>query len=152
MAIICSKAFCGGHIFDGVNEGLVIGLSSSKTVKTNLLIGEIDFSADETMRPKRINGIISALYLDVTRMIGATQVDDGAFEWKSVIGFPFLREGASCGSRVNAWRGSLPCCESKTIGTSLDGIVVVMHESLPDLLLPAAVEALDDGLEAGLMG
>lgn len=104
------------------------------------------------MRPKRINGIISALDLDVTRMIGAAQVDDGALERKLVIGFPVLREGASCGSGVNAWRGSLPCCESKAIGTSLDGIVVIMHESLPDLLLPAAVEALDDGLEAGLMG
>jgi hypothetical protein len=152
MAVLCSKAFYGWHVFHGVNERLVIWLPSSKAVKTDLVMGQIDFSPDEAMRPERINGIMSALDLDVTKMISATQIDDGALEWKLVIRFPVLREGTARRSGVNTWRGSLPCCQSKTIGTSLDGIVVVMHEPLPDFLLPAAVEALDDGLEAGLMG
>jgi len=116
------------------------------------MIGQIDFSADETMRPKGINEITTSLDLDLTKMVGATQIDDGALERKLVIGFPVLGEGTSWGSGVNPWRGSLPCCESKAIGTSLDSSVVVMHESLPDLLLPAAIEALDDRLEAGFMG
>lgn len=152
MAVVCSKALSGWNVFDGVDERLVVWLSSSEAVKTDLVICQIDFSPDETMRPKRINEIISSLDFDLTALIGATQIDDSAFEWKLVIGFPIVRERTSSRSSVNSGRGSLPCCESKAIGTSLDGIVVVMHESLPDLLLPAAVEALDDGLEAGLMG
>jgi hypothetical protein len=152
MAVVCSKAFSGWNVFDGVDELLVVWLPSSKAVKTDLVIGQIDFSSDETMRPKRIKGIMSSLDFDLTTMIGATQIDDSALKGKLVIGFPVLRKWASCGSRVDTWRGTQACCESKAIGTSLDGIVVVMHESLPDLLLPAAVETLDDGLEAGLMG
>jgi hypothetical protein len=152
MAFVCSKALSGWNVFDGVDERLIVWLSSSQAVKTDLVICQIDFSSDETMRPKRIKGIISSLDLDVTTRIRSAQIDDSALERKLVIGLPVLGEWPSCGSRVNTWRGSLPCCESKAIGTSLDGIVVVMHESLPDLLLPAAVEALDDGLEAGLMG
>ena len=152
MAVVCSKALSRWNVFDGVDERLIVWLSSSEAVETDLVIGQIDFSPDETMRPKRINEIVSSLDLDLTTLIRTTQIDDSAFEWKLVIGFPVLRERTSCGSSVNSGCGPLPCCESKAIGTSLDGIVVVMHESLPDLLLPAAVEALDDGLEAGLMG
>jgi hypothetical protein len=152
MAVVGSKAFSGRNVFDGVDELLIVWLPTSQAVKTDLVIGQIDFSSDETMSPKRIKEIFSSLDLDLTTMIRATQIDDSALEWKLVIGFPVLRKRASRGSSVNTWRGSLPCCESKAIGTSLDGIVVVMHESLPDLLLPAAVEALDDGLESGLVG
>jgi len=152
MGVVCTKAFSGWHIFDGVDEGLVVWLPSSKSVKTDLVVGQIEFSSDETMRPKRINQVITSLNLDLTMMVGATQIDDSALEWKLVIGFPVLGEWASCRSRVDAWRGTQAGGESKAIGASLDGLVVVMHESLPDLLLPAAIEALDDGLEAGLMG
>ena len=151
MGVVGSKAFSGRNVFDGVDELLVVWLPTSQAVKTDLVIGQIDFSSDETMSPKRIKEIFSSLDLDLTTMIRATQIDDSALEWKLVIGFPVLRKWASRGSSVNTWRGSLPCCENKAIGTSLDGIVVVMHESLPDLLLPAAVEALDDGLESCLM-
>jgi hypothetical protein len=152
MAVVCSEAFSGWHVFDGVDERLVVWLPSSKAVKTDLVIGQIDFSSNETMSPKRIKEIMSSLDFDLTAMVGATQIDDSALERKLVIGLPVLWEWPSCRSRVDTWRGTQACGESKAIGTSLDGIVVVMHESLPDLLLPAAVETLDDGLEAGLMG
>jgi hypothetical protein len=152
MTVVCTEAFSGWHVFDGVDELLIVWLPASQAVKTDLVIGQIDFSSDETMSPKRIKEIISSLDFDLTPMVGATQIDDSALERKLVIGLPVLWEWPSCRSRVNAWRRALPCRDSKAVGTSLDGIVVVMHESLPDLLLPAAVEALDDGLEAGLMG
>lgn len=152
MAVVCTEAFSGWCVFDGVDEGLIVWLSSSQAVKTDLVIGQIDFSSNETMRPKRIKGIGSSLNFDLTPRIGASQIDDGALERKLVVGFPVLGEWASRRSRVDTWRGTQACGESKAIGASLDGIVVVMHESLPDLLLPAAVEALDDGLEASLMG
>lgn len=152
MRVIGSESFSGWRICDGAHERLVIWLPSSKTVNTELMIGQIDFSADETMRPKGINEITTSLDLDLTKVVGATQVDDGALERKLVIGFPVLGEGTSWGSGVNPWRSSLPCCESKAIGTSLDSSMVIMHESLPDLLLPAPIEALDDCLEAGFMG
>ncbi len=152
MMVVSTKAFSGWSVFDGVDEGLVVRLSSSQAVKTDLMIGQIDFSSDETMRPKRIKGIISSLNLEVTTRIGATQIDDSSLEGKLVIRFPVLRKWSSSRSRVDTRCGAQACCESKAIGTSLDGIVVVMHESLPDLLLPAAIETLDDSLEAGLMG
>ena len=152
MGVVCTKAFSGWNVRDGVDELLEVWLPSSKAVKTDFVIGEIDFSSDETMSPKRINEIGPSLDLDCTTIVRAAQIDHSPFERKLIIGFPVLRERASCRSSVNAWRRPLPCCECKAIGTSLDGIVVVMHEALPDSLLPAAVEALDDGLEPGLMG
>ena len=152
MSVVCSEAFSGWNVFDGVDELLVVWLPSSKAVKTDFVIGQIDFSSDETMSPKRIKEIRSSLDFDLTTMVGTTQIDDGPFERKLVIRFPVLGEWASSRSSVNTRRRPLPCCESKAIGTSLDGIVVIMHESLPDSLLPAAIEALDDGLEPGLMG
>jgi hypothetical protein len=152
MTVVCTEAFSGWHVFDGVDELLIVWLPASQAVKTDLVIGEIDFSSDETMSPKRIKEIISSLNFDVTALVGATQIDDSALERKLVIGLPVLGEWPSCRSRVDAWRRAEACRGSKAVGTSLDGIMVVMQESLPDLLLPAAVEALDDGLEAGLMG
>jgi hypothetical protein len=152
MAVVCAESFSGWNVGDGVDELLLLWLSTSKAVETDFVMGKIDFSADETMKPKRIKKISTSLNLDLTMLVRATQVDDSAFEWKLVIGFPVLGERASCGRSVNTWCRALPCCERKAIGTILDGLVVLMHESLPDPLLPAAVEALDDRLEPGLMG
>lgn len=152
MRVIGAKSFSGWRISDGAYERLVVWLLSSETVNTELVVGQVDFSADETMRPKGINEIATSLHLNLTKGVGATEIDDGPLERKLVIGFPVLGEGTSRRSGVNPWRGSLPCCESKSIGTSLDSSMVVMHESLPDLLLPAAIEAFDDGLKAGFVG
>src|SRR5450759_2922885 len=62
MAVVCSEAFSGWHVFDGVDERLVVWLPSSKAVKTDLVIGQIDFSSNETMSPKRIKEIMSVSY------------------------------------------------------------------------------------------
>ena len=152
MRIVSTEAFVGWHIFYGSDELLLVRMPASEAIKTNLVIREIDFSSDETMSPKRIKEIGSPLNLDLTTVVRTTQIDDSACEGTLVIGFPVLGEWSSCRASINAWRRALSCCEGKAIGASLNGIVVGVHEALPDLLLPAAVEALDDGLESGLMG
>ena len=152
MRIICTKAFSGWSIGDVMDELLLVWLPTSQTIKTDLVMGEIDFSADETMSPKRIKEIGSSLNFDLTTVIRTTQIDDSACERKLVIGLPILRERTSRGTSVNAWRRALSSGESEAIGTSLDGIVVLVEEALPDPLLPATVEAFDDSLEASLMG
>lgn len=152
MGFVGTKAFSGWSVGDGVDEVLLVRLPSSKAVKTDFVMGEIDFSSDQAIRPKRIKEIGAALDLDLPTIVGAAQVDDRAFEWKLVIGMPILRERVSCRRSVHTWRRPLACCASKAIGTGLNGIVVIMHEPLPDPLLPAAVEALDDSLKPGLVG
>ncbi len=151
MRIVSTKAFFGGIVRDSLDELMLVWLATSESIKTNLVIGQIDFSSDETTSPKRIKEIGSALYFDLTKVVGTAQIDDSSFERKLVIGFPVLGEWTACGARLDAWRRALSCCESKAIGASLNGIVVLMHEALPDVLLPAAVEAFDDGLESVLM-
>ena len=151
MRIVSTKAFFGWHILDGSDEWLLVWLPTSELIKTNLVIGEIDFSSNETISPKRIQEIGSPLDLDLTQVVRTAQIDDSAFEGTLVIGFPVLGEWASCRTSIDAWRRAQLRCESKAIGASLDGIMVLVEEALPDLLLPAAVEALDDGLESCLM-
>jgi hypothetical protein len=151
MRIVCTESFSGWHIFDGLDERLVVWLPPSKAIKPDLVIGQIDFSSNETTSPKRIKEIGSPLDFDLTKVVCTAQIDDSSFERTLVIWFPVFGEWTSGGTRLNAWRRALSCCESKAIGASLDGIVVLVDEALPDLLLPAAVEAFDDGLESILM-
>ena len=152
MRIVGTKAFFGWHICDGSDELLLVRMPASEAIKTNLVIGKIDFSSDETMGPKRIKEISSPLHFDLATVVGTTQIDDSAFEGTLVIRFPVFGELSSCRTSIDAWCRALSCCESKAIGASLDGIMVLVHEALPDFLLPAAVEALYDGLESCLIG
>jgi hypothetical protein len=151
VRIVSTKAFSGWIVRDSLDELMLVWLPTSESIKTNLVIGEIDVSSDETTSPKRIKEIGSPLYFDLTKVVGTAQIDDSSFQRKLVIGFPVFGEWTSWGTRLDAWRRALSCCESKAIGASLDGLVVLVHEALPDLLLPAAVEAFDDGLESVLM-
>src|SRR4029077_18244569 len=103
------------RVRNGVDEFLLVWLPASQAIKTDLVIGEIDFSSDETMNPKRIKEIGSSLNLDLTTVVRAAQIDDSSFERKLVIGFPVLGERTSRRTSINPWRRALSCCESKAI-------------------------------------
>ncbi len=152
MSVISSEAFCRRFVLGGFDERLLIRLPASETVETNLMIGKIDFGTDQAMGPEEIKEIFASLNFDLATSIGATQVDHCSLEWQLVVGFPVLGKGTSRRSGVDAWCRPAARGNREAVGTILNGIQMVMNEALPNLLLPAAVEALDDGLEPGLMG
>ena len=75
MAVVCAESFSGWNVGDGVDELLLIWLSTSKAVEADFVMGEIDFSSDETMKPKRIPrfllGLASASIVAIERVMHA---------------------------------------------------------------------------------
>lgn len=104
------------------------------------------------MRPERINEESSQEDFDGTAFIGAAQEDDRSVEGQLEIEFPVLRERTSWRRRVEAWRRSLPCSLHIAIRPVTKGDEILMLETAPDLLLPAAIIAFNGGLKSSFPG
>ena len=151
MGVICTESFLGWIVHCGVDQWLIVWFPSPQAVEADFMVGQIDFGTNEAMSPEIIEEISASLDLELTTIIRSTQVDHSALERTLVIRLPIDWKGASCGSRINARRCATAHGPGKAIGTILNRLPVLMKETLPDPDLPAAIEVLDEGLEAGLM-
>ena len=104
------------------------------------------------MVPERINTIGASLDLDMPTVVRSTQIDDGAFKGALVVRLPVLWERTSRRSGFHAWCRPVAHGARKTIGAILNSLMILMEKAEPDSDLPATVEVLDEGLEAGLVG
>jgi hypothetical protein len=129
---------------------LLIGLSSSESIETDLLPGKIDLDADETMWPEGVNQESAQEDLDGALFVSAAQEDDGSLERPLEIEFPVLRKGLTWGSGLDAWCGPGACGLHKAIRPLPEVLEIFVFKAPPDLGLPAAVVALNRGLEARL--
>jgi hypothetical protein len=135
---------------DGCDERLLIGLSSAEAIEADLLLGKIDLDADETVWPEGINQESAQEDLDGALFVSAAQEDDGSLERPLEIEVPVLRKGMTWGSGLDAWCGPRACGLHKAIRPLPEVVEVFVFKAPPDLGLPAAVVALNRGLEAGL--
>ena len=132
------------------DERLLVRLSSSEAVEADLVVGQVDFDAEETMYPERINLESGQEDLDGAGFVGAAQEDDGSPERALEIQFPFLRKGTTNRSGVETWCGPDSSSSDKTIRPLDEVLEIVVLKACPDLGLPTTVVALNGGLEAGL--
>jgi len=152
MGVIGAEAFMDWIVVGGVDDWLVVWFASSQAVEADVVVGEIDFGSHEAVGPKRVDEIAASLNLDLGAIVRSPEVDDSSLKRKLVIGFPANWERSSAGSGIGARSCAAAHGTGKAIGAVLNGLMVKMKETLPDPDLPAAVEVLDEGLEAGLMG
>jgi hypothetical protein len=77
---VVTEGFHFGIVTDGLDESLLIGLTSSEPIETDLVFGMIDFNADQSMRPEGINRVSTFEDFDRTASVCATQEDDCPLE------------------------------------------------------------------------
>lgn len=134
------------------DQGLVLWLSSSEGVEADGVGVEVDFTADEAMRPEWVDGEGTTKQANLTMIVGASEEDDLASRMSLKVLPPRLREGLSEGSGQDAFGGSGSGSGHELGGLILKSLKRSVVEASPDLGLPAAVIAFDGGLEAGLAG
>lgn len=127
-----------------------VRFASPESVKADLFACEIDFGANESMRPKGINEVAMAEQFNFATIIGATQKGNRSLERELKVERPVIRKGSSRRSRVEAWCCTMARSIDKSPGAVGQGQEVRMLKASPDFVLPSSVVALDGGLKAGL--
>jgi len=106
----------------------------------------------QTMDPIRVDVESMPEDRDASVVVGASQKDDGSLERSLQVEGPLFGHGASGRCGFDAGRMSLAAGGDVAIGASFECCETFVFESIPDLGLPAAVEAFDGRLEASLVG
>jgi hypothetical protein len=138
-----------GSVGNGLDERLLIRLSSSKAIEADLVVRKINLDPYETVRPERINQVRPQEDLDGTAVVGAAQEDNRSLERQLEIKFPALRERAAWRGRVETRCRSVPCGLHKAIRLLRKGGKIFVFEADPDLRLPAAIVVFNGGLKSG---
>lgn len=128
----------------------MVWVTSSESVEADEVGVQVDLTADESVCPERIEREAVSEQVKRAGLIGAAQEDDLAAGMERQIRLPRLREGRSWWGSIDS-KGSTGTAGLDVLGgPDLEGEQRVMLEARPDLCLPAAVIALDGGLEARL--
>jgi hypothetical protein len=144
------EGFSWELVRDLSEQGLVLWLSSSEGVETDGVGVEVELATDEAVRPELVDGEGVAEQADLATIIGSSEEDDLACGMSLKVLPPRLGEGLPEGGCQDAFGGSGSCGGNESGGLILKSLQGVEMEASPDLGLPAAVVALDGGLEAGL--
>lgn len=128
----------------------MIWVTSSEGVEADEVGVQVDLTSDESVCPKRIEREAVTEQVERAGLIGAAQEDDLAAGMERQIRLPRFREGRSWRGGFDSKSGTGAAGLDVLGGLDLEGKQRVVLEARPDLCLPAAVIALDGGLEARL--
>jgi hypothetical protein len=142
------EGFSRELVRDLSEEGLKGGFAASEGVKANGVGVEIDFAADESVRPERVDGESMSQQSDLAVIVGASEEDDLACGVSLEAQLPRMWEGLPERSGQDTFGRASACGRDEPGGLTLKGLKGQMVEAPPDLGLPATVVAFDGGLEA----
>jgi hypothetical protein len=145
------EGFSRQVVIDLSEEGLEMGFAAPEGIEADLVGVEVDFAADEAVRPEGINGEGVSEQVDVAMVVGTSEEDD--FPGMKLKGWlPGMGEGLSERGVQKPFGGAGTGSSDELVGLTLKRLQGLMVEATPDLGLPAAVVAFDGGLEARLAG
>jgi len=131
---------------------LILGSATAKGEEAEAMVIEINFAADETPLPPATDKEGFAEEKGPSVLGQASDVNEGALRGALKVERPALRKGAA--GRRGLWTTGAPAAQraNETPGMASKFGQIAMMKSVPDFLLPAAVEVLDHPLEPCLVG
>ena len=131
---------------------LILGSATAKGEEPEAVVIEINFAADETPLPPATDKEGFAQEKGRSVLSQASDVNEGALGRALKVESPGLRKGRA-GRRGLSTTGATAVQRSnESMGMASKFRQIAMMKSVPDFLLPAAVEVLDHPLETCLVG
>lgn len=136
----------------GSQKRLRVWITSPKCVEADSIEVEIDVRSDQMVKPARIDLERATDQSDLAPFAGSTQENDAPARLSLEVKVPGAGNCPPVGSPFDT------ALSPKTVGgdisgrPSLQNLEGVVMETLPDLGLPAGVEAFDSSLKAGFPG
>ncbi len=135
-----------------LKQWLILGGSSPEGEEANFVRVQIDLCTDEPMCPVPVHGECLAENFGLPLTAGASEKNDLASQWGLQIQLPVGRKRCPAGSGVPTGGTAIPGRCDVALRAPLQVVQTGMMEPLPDLRLPASVEAFDGGLKARFVG
>jgi hypothetical protein len=131
-------------------QRLIRGIAAAKSKEADSLICEVDLGANQAMSPVRVDGKTMTEEQGEPVVIGATDKNDCAGGMSLQIKHEVRRKGSTEGSAFGASCVTNGGSGEPSIRRRLKGVDRSRIKALPDLRLPATVEAFDGILKARL--
>lgn len=135
-----------------VEQRLIVGCSSSQSEELDALQIQVDFRADQSMDPVVVHEESVSQDFQRAVAVGASEKDDFPRGLGLQVQTPVVRDWSSGRSRLDADGAAFSGSGDVSPGALLEVVQTGVLEPIPDLGLPASVEAFDGRLESGFVG
>lgn len=135
-----------------VEDRLILRSSSTEGVELDQLSLDVEFGSDESVCPVGVDEVAMSEDFGMSRAVGSAEEDDGPLRWSLQVERPVFWKRQARRSGVDSWGMAFVTGLDVSAGALNEVSEPKVLEAVPDLGLPASIEAFDGRLKASFLG